>query len=764
MSKYISELSPAQQQAVTFYNGATLVIAGAGSGKTRVLTYRIAYMIEQGVAPNSILSLTFTNKAAEEMRKRITTVVGAKLSREILMGTFHSVFSKILRCDSAALGFTDSFTIYEPSDCKNLIKTIVKDMGLDEGKYIPKMIYNKISLLKNNLTTPQIYASNDIFLSEDRKRGLSEFANIYKSYMVRCKKNNAMDFDDLLLYTNILLRDRPDILKKYQQKFKYILVDEYQDTNSAQYLIVRKLAETHGNLCVVGDDAQSIYSFRGAKIENILRFNKDYPKASIVKLEENYRSTQTIVSAANCVIAKNSNQIKKNVFSTKEHGENISLIRAFTDKEESIAIRKSIEQEIDKGIQYGDIAVLYRTNAQSRSIEEQLRIRQIPYKIHKGTAFYQRAEIKNILAYVRLITNQHDDEAFKRVINFPARGIGNTSLEKISLYAKENTLSLWDATSLNNPDQMGIRGVASKNITNFISLIEKYRELAKDNDAYNIVYELIGESGILSQYRENQDPEAQTAYENIEELVNSLKSQCEMTLKEEDQTLTIKTWIENVALLTDTEAQSDQGDNKVTLMTIHSAKGLEYNTLYIAGVEEGMFPSTGANENNNELEEERRLFYVAITRAIRKLTISYALSRYKWGSSTNTIPSRFIAEIDAKYYDCPELMTAKGAYEQTEDTQPIQRNFYQSKPTIQRGLVGQKADTTQFKSMPQYQKGESIACSGDISIGDKVEHDRFGRGEVLSMEKTSLDTKITVKFDVSGEKNLLMKFAKLKKI
>lgn len=790
MNDFTKQLSEIQYKAVTNYEGASLVIAGAGSGKTRVLTYRIAYMIQQGIAPHHIVALTFTNKAASEMRERITAMISASQSRGIVMGTFHSIFGKILRAEATTLGFTDSFTIYEPSDCKNLIKNIVRDLKLDETKYDPKVIYSRISLAKNNLVTPQIYEKNEIALAEDRKRGMSEFVSVYRNYMFRCKQNNAMDFDDLLLYTNILFRDHPQALEKYRDRFRYVLVDEYQDTNSAQYLIVRKLVEKHGNICVVGDDAQSIYSFRGAKIENILRFQKDYPQATVIKLEENYRSTQNIVGAANCVIAKNSRQLKKTVFSSKPAGEKITLIRSFTDKDEAVALRKEIESQAAAGVSYGDMAILYRTNSQSKALEDQLRVRQIPYKIHKGQSFYQRAEIKNILAYVRLVANESDDEAFRRIINFPARGIGAVSIEKMATVAQDRKLSLWNAVALTPPEEIGLKGATAKSVATFVAVIEKYREASTSQDAYTVVYDLIREAGILSLYRDNTDPEAQSAYENIEELVNSLKQQCEQCEKEEGKKLLVKEWIQDVTLLTDVDTESKEEGNRVTLMTIHSAKGLEYDTVFIAGMEEGTFPSQRSVESVEEIEEERRLFYVAVTRAIRKLVVSYSLSRYKWGSSMNTIPSRFIAEIDARYYDDPELMTARGAYapesETSSATDTFSRGGYSGRYGSSReengygsrsssGVSGTKYDTPppvrrsdpsaglkSLSKLPHASATEPVA--GEIVVGSRVEHDRFGRGEVVSLEEGAGDVRVTVKFDISGQKTLLLRFAKLKKI
>ena len=785
MINYKEILSDIQYKAVTNYNGASLVIAGAGSGKTRVLTYRIAYMIENGVEPNSILSLTFTTKAAEEMRERIKTVVSYQKSRQLWMGTFHSIFARILRSEAPAIGFTEAFTIYDSSDSRNLINAIIKEMRLDEKKYEARIITSRISLAKNGLVTPQMYSSNTSSIGDDIKQGFGEFHNIYRTYMIRCKQNNVMDFDDLLLYTNILFRNE-DIVKKYQQIFKYILVDEYQDTNSAQYRIVQKLAEGNGNICVVGDDAQSIYSFRGAKIENILRFKKDYPKAIVITLEENYRSTQTIVNAANSIIANNKSQLKKNVFSKKDIGEQIALRRAFTDKQEALEIRKIIENEFDNGAKYKDMAILYRTNAQSKVLEDELRLRQIPYHIHKGHSFYQHAEIKHILAYVRLIANGADNEAFKRIVNFPVRGIGKTSLDTIISYSATNGYTLWDAVALFPIENVGIRGSALRGIGTFVQLIEKYRELSKELDAYALLYAFVSESGILQQYRDTNNPEKESAYQNIEELINSIKQQCDNHLNETGETLRITDWIKEVILLTSEQSEEDKlaQNNKVTLMTIHSAKGLEFDVVFIAGVEEGMFPAQRTVESLSELEEERRLFYVAVTRAIRKLVISYSLSRYKWGSLTNTTPSRFVKEIDAKFYDKPEYISSDDAFSDT-DGNTEKKNFASR-------VFGNTTNTSSYtrekftpKTQPQPQSrveqrpasvqnmkrvgvrseaGENVQSNDSFSVGDLVNHDRFGQGVIRSMEKTSTDTKVSVEFKESGSKNLLLKFAKLKKL
>lgn len=784
VSEYLSQLSDVQRAAVTQYEGPSLVIAGAGSGKTRVLTYRIAHMIDRGVDPRHILALTFTNKAAREMRERISAIVPPQASRAIWMGTFHSVFSRMLRSEAERLGFPSSFTIYETSDSHNLVKEIIKEMNLSDEKYKPKEIFSRISLLKNNLTTPQIYCNNASMTADDVKAGRGEFGNIYRAYMARCKQNGAMDFDDLLLYTNILLRDHPDVLAKFQEQFRYILVDEYQDTNFAQYLIIKKLSERNRNICVVGDDAQSIYSFRGAKIENILRFQKDYPSAAVHKLEENYRSTQTIVNAANSVISKNSAQLKKKVFSRKEVGEKVVLNRAYTEKEEAIAISRDIAVRHDMGTPLKNMAILYRTNAQSRALEEALRVRGIGYKIYGGLSFYQRAEIKHVIAYVRLIVNHRDDEALKRIINVPARGIGNTTIGKIAEYSAANGLSMWETITKFTPEQMGIRGVAVKKLSGFIETIRELQQSVDEKDAYEFVYEVARRSGLIALYQDNPAPESQSAYQNIEELVNSLKQQTELALKEEGAPLMTKKWIEEVTLLTDMDNEQGVGEDKVTLMTIHASKGLEYDCIYLAGVEEGIFPSPRSTESSVDLEEERRLFYVALTRAIKRIMISFSLSRFKWGSVTNSTPSRFIKEIDREYLDEPELLdnpfSAETEEEEEEPRTAFGKRFgnasYGKRPnrfTPKEGTPRRPAAPPQgnFRRMeptaaprPKEEETGRRLEAGDLSVGCRVSHDRFGKGTVEAFEEFAGDIKASIKFDSGENKVLLLKFAKLKRI
>ncbi|MBR5484678.1 MAG: UvrD-helicase domain-containing protein [Alistipes sp.] len=665
-STILQGLNKAQYDAVVNYEKPSLIIAGAGSGKTRVLTSRIAYMLEQGIKPWNILALTFTNKAAEQMRSRIEQMVGPT-ARHIRMGTFHSVFSRILRENAERIGFTQSYTIYEPSDCKNLIKTICKEMGLGDDKYKPTKVLSRISFAKNCLVTPGAYVANSTYATEDRQMQMPRFGEIYVEYCRRCKQNGSMDFDDLLLQTNILLRDCPDVLEQYQRLFEYILVDEYQDTNYAQYIIIRRLSQLHGRVCVVGDDAQSIYSFRGAKIENILSFRNDYPQALTFKLEQNYRSTQTIVNAANSVIERNSRRMDKKCFSAGDEGEKIHIVRSYTDREEADDIANALRDRIRQtGDGWNEVAILYRTNNQSAVMETALRRRGIPYRIYKGSSFYDHKEIRDMLAYIRLIINPKDDEALKRVINYPARGIGDTTVSRIEQLARERGQSMWEAidalvaeaATLGDPMQKTI----ARKVTEFVNLIRSLGDVRREKGLYDFGLEVASRSGILASYRADNTPESTSAVDNIEELLNSMQlftEQCEAEIRagerEEENKPTIEEWLQNIMLLTDMDNKEEDGsDDKVTLMTVHSAKGLEYKYIYIVGCEERLFPSERAMESPDGLEEERRLFYVALTRAKAEATLSYCEMRFKWGNMEFSSPSRFLQEIDTQYVDCDE--------------------------------------------------------------------------------------------------------------
>lgn len=660
-SPILRGLNPAQYDAVVNYDAPSLIIAGAGSGKTRVLTSRIAYMIEQGVAPFNILALTFTNKAAESMRERIAQMLPDNRSRYIRMGTFHSVFSRILRENAERIGFTDSFTIYEPSDSKNLIKTIVRELNLPDEKYKPNVLASRISYAKNCLVTPGAYLANSVYATEDRQAQIPEFGNIYNIYCQRCKRNGAMDFDDLLLQTNILLRDCPDVLVRYQEQFRYILVDEYQDTNYAQYTIIRRLSQTHSKVCVVGDDAQSIYSFRGAKIENILSFKKDYPSAMVFKLEQNYRSTRTIVDAANSVIARNSKRMEKHCFSDGDVGEKIRILKAYTDREEAEMVVTDLRDKVRAADDdWSEAVILYRTNNQSAVLEDNLRRRGIPYRIYKGSSFYDHKEVKDLMAYIRLVINPRDDEAFKRIVNYPARGIGDTTVQRIAQLAAERGQSMWEAVDalVAEPAADPVQRTIARKVADFVAMIRALSLARNDKGLYDFGLEIASRSGIIAAYRAENTPEAASALDNIEELLNSMqefKERCDAEIRNgerpEEETATIEEWLQNAMLMTDMDKDNPDDNNKVTLMTVHSAKGLEYKYVYIVGLEENLFPSQRAAESPDGIEEERRLFYVALTRAKVSATISYAEMRFKWGNMEFSRPSCFLREIDPRYVE-----------------------------------------------------------------------------------------------------------------
>ena len=660
-SQILQGLNPAQRAAVENYDVASLIIAGAGSGKTRVLTSRIAYMIEQGVAPYNILALTFTNKAAEQMRSRIAQMLPDSRSRYIRMGTFHSVFSRILRENADRIGYPESFTIYEPSDCKNLRKTIFRELNLSDDRYKPNAIASRISYAKNSLVTPGAYLANSVYAAEDRQAQIPEFGNIYNIYCQRCKRNGAMDFDDLLLQTNILLRDCPDVLARYQELFKYILVDEYQDTNYAQYVIIRRLSQLHSKVCVVGDDAQSIYSFRGAKIENILSFQKDFPDAKVFKLEQNYRSTRTIVEAANSVIVRNSKRMDKHCFSAGDVGEKIRILKAYTDREEAEMVVSDLRDKVRAaGDAWSEAVILYRTNNQSAVLEDNLRRRGIPYRIYKGSSFYDHKEIKDMLAYIRLVINPRDDEAFRRIVNYPARGIGDTTVQRIAQLAAERGVSMWEAVDalVAEPVTDPVQRTIARKVAEFVAMIRALSFARNDKGLYDFGMEIASRSGIIAAYRTENTPEATSALDNIEELLNSMqlfKEQRDAEIRGGERTAeeeaTVEEWLQNVMLMTDMDKDDPEDSNKVTLMTVHSAKGLEYKYVYIVGMEENLFPSQRASESADGMEEERRLFYVALTRAKVSATISFAEMRFRWGNMEFSHPSRFLREIDPRYID-----------------------------------------------------------------------------------------------------------------
>jgi len=761
---YLEGLNEPQRQAVEQTEGPSLVIAGAGSGKTRVLTFRIAHLLQQGVRPYRILSLTFTNKAAREMKERIGQVVGQEVATNIWMGTFHSIFAKILRYESSALGYPSSFTIYDSSDSKNLIKSIVKRMKLPEKAYKPGAILSRISSAKNDLITPIAYSRDTNRISADKASQMSMIYEIYSQYMRECYKSGVMDFDDLLLNTNILFRDHPEILKKYQERFDYIMVDEYQDTNFSQYLIIKKLAQNHQNICVVGDDAQSIYSFRGAKIENILNFRNDYPDYKMFKLEQNYRSSQTIVNAANSIIANNQKQIQKNTFSANEVGKPIRVIKAYSDTEEGFIVCNDIfETRMREHCEYEDFAILYRTNAQSRVFEEALRKKNLPYKIYGGLSFYQRKEIKDLLAYFRIVVNPMDQEGIKRVINYPARGIGKTTVERLEAAAVTSGKSLWEIVANPGSVSTGLNAGAQKKVFAFASLVSQFMAKMGSLSAYDLAEEIATASGILHDLKEDKTIEGQGRLENVSELLNGIKDFV-ITRLEQGEPAGLVNFLEEVSLLTDQDNENPDDMNKVTLMTIHSAKGLEFKNVYIVGVEEGLFPGSQSSESEKDLEEERRLFYVAVTRAEKNATITFAKSRYKYGEVINSKPSRFIREMDQSYLK----LSAEGILE-GNSLRPSPGN---SSPVFRSSSPLRRASEVQNKVKFNYSKASNsgskvplnykAGAQETIEVGMKVEHERFGIGEVMSIDGVAPDLKATVVFNNAGSKQLLLKFAKLK--
>ncbi|MDR3180795.1 MAG: UvrD-helicase domain-containing protein [Prevotellaceae bacterium] len=750
MSSFLEALNPAQRDAVVNYQGPSLIIAGAGSGKTRVLTYRIAYLLEQGVAPYSILALTFTNKAANEMKARIGQLVGPDKVRRLWMGTFHSVFAHILRAEAQHLGFPSSFSIYDTTDSRSVVKSCIKELGLDEKVYKPSSIFGRISLVKNNLITPSAYAANANLLAGDAAMRCPQTHEIYRLYAQKCRLSGAMDFDDLLLFTNILFRDFSDALEKYRRYFRYILVDEYQDTNYAQYLIIKRLAEPERNISVVGDDAQSIYSFRGARIENILNFKNDYPEYKEYKLEENYRSTQNIVNAANSVIEKNTMRLNKTCFSRAETGEKIGILKAYTDQEEAFMVVSSIAQHAQgEHKSYDEFAILYRTNAQSRVFEEALRRKNIPYKIYGGTSFYQRAEIKDMIAYLRLATNPNDSEAFKRAVQVPPRGIGDVSMEHLEAKAMAEEKSIYDTLHHFSAEEMGLRSPAYKRLTDFMALIDELSAQQFQCDAYDYAMNVGKRSGLLAAYYEDKTPEGVARYENLEELFNSVKEFVEGRKAEagEEELVTIHEYLENVALLTDMDREK-KDEPKVSLMTVHSAKGLEFRYVFVVGMEESLFPGSMSMYSPESIEEERRLFYVALTRAKHKATVSFAQSRYSWGKQTSNPPSRFLSDIDDKYLETPvaekrqdDIFSPLAKKETGFGQRPVKRT-----PVLNR------------RPIPDFRPDDPAL----IKEGMAVEHERFGRGTVKRIEGDASNVKAIVDFEAEGAKTLLLKFARLR--
>lgn len=757
----LSQLNDSQRRAVEYNDGPSLVIAGAGSGKTRVLTYKIAYLIEQGMAPWNILALTFTNKAANEMKTRIAKLVGDDKAHSIQMGTFHSVFARILRQEAEAIGYKSQFTIYDETDSRSLIKTIVKEMELDDKIYKPASVHARISMAKNHCMTADDYTRDRELYERDNDSKMPAVGKIFVQYEHRCRVSNAMDFDDLLMITYRLFRENETIRQKWANRFRFILVDEYQDTNRVQQKIVELLAKENQKVCVVGDDAQSIYAFRGAEIDNILDFNRTYPNSKLFKLEQNYRSTQIIVQAANSLISHNQRQIRKNVFSENAEGEKLVLRNAYSDKEEAAIVCKDIKKLcINESLDYDDFAILYRTNAQSRSFEEECRKQGIPYKIYGGLSFYQRKEIKDIIAYYRLVVNPSDEEAFKRIINYPTRGIGPTTINKIAEVAQQFGVSYWEVCL--DPQYYGLKlgGAAASNIKTFVALILGFAEKVETSDAYELGKEIYLQSGMHKDLFSSKDPEYISRQENMEEFMAALQDFVEEKHETGEEEATLDGFLQEVALQTDKESE-DGNAHKIAMMTVHAAKGLEFPVVFIVGMEENVFPSMLSMQSAREMEEERRLFYVAITRAEKHCILTCAKSRWRYGRMENFMPSRFLRDIDPQYLrvsvgneasferQTQKPMRQRPSFMHTQPVVPQRPTIPTNLKPIQRTAVAQ---TTAVSSAPSQ--------SHNLSVGTVIEHQRFGIGTVISVEGTGENTKATVEFRNTGTKQLLLKFAK----
>ena len=774
MEEYLNQLNESQREAVVYNEGPSLVIAGAGSGKTRVLTYKIAYLVHLGLAPQSILALTFTNKAAREMKERIAAITGEHTARRLWMGTFHSIFSRILRYEAEHIGYPSSFTIYDTTDSKSLLKAIIKEMQLDDKVYRPGMVQSRISNAKNALVTWKTYEQSKELMQHDIDSKVPLLREIYKRYQNRCQQAGAMDFDDLLLQTNILFRDHPQVLEKYRGFFQFVLVDEYQDTNFAQHLIVQELCEQHRRICVVGDDAQSIYSFRGANIGNILQFKNQYPGCRIFKLERNYRSTQNIVNAANSLIHKNKEQIQKNVYSEKEEGSKVRVSASYSDYEEGYAVASAInEMRLRRDCDYADFAILYRTNAQSRILEEALRKRGIPYKIYGGLSFYQRKEIKDIISYFRLIVNPHDEEAFKRVINYPSRGIGDTTVGKLISAATENNVSLW--TVLNAPIDyaLPVNSGTAKKLTDFREMMERFMEQNIRLSAEEMAAIVVKESGLVSTLFQDRSVEGISKQENLQELLKGIAEFCELRREEGVEQVSLADFLSEVSLLTDQDNDKDEQANKVSMMTVHAAKGLEFRNVFVVGLEEDLFPSQMAKDNPRAVEEERRLFYVAITRAEENCVLTYAKSRFRNGQSAMCSPSRFLKDIDVQFLELPAdpsadtFAAARERFQRPAFTSPFQQPRAMEKeeatfvsPVAQAAQRQRLTKVGTATSTPMSSSAPASDLSG-LRVGAKVRHDRFGEGEVVAIEGDGGNAKATVSFTHFGQKQLLLKFARL---
>ena len=800
MNHFLDELNSIQREAAKSTEGPVMIIAGAGSGKTRVLTYRIAHLIEKNVDTFNILALTFTNKAAKEMKERIAKIIGHSEAKNLWMGTFHSVFAKILRIEAEKIGYPNNFTIYDTEDSKSVIKEILKQFNLDDKIYKPSLVLNRISDAKNKLISPQHYQNNILTQQEDQNSRKPLLGQIYATYQKRNFKTGAMDFDDLLYQTNVLLRDFPDVLLKYQNKFRYISVDEYQDTNFSQYLIIKQLAARFQNICVVGDDAQSIYAFRGANIQNILNFEKDYPDLKTYKLEQNYRSTKTIVAAANQIIANNKEQFKKTVFTENEEGYLLKVIKANTDNEEGQKIANHIfETKAQNQIMNSDFAILYRTNAQSRSFEEALRKLNIAYKIYGGISFYQRKEIKDLLSYFRLIINNSDDESIKRIINYPARGIGQTTIDKLTVAALEHDISLWTVISNLKEFNLGINAGISTKINDFVTQIKSFNLLLAYKDAYELANQIAVSCGIVKELYNDKTPEGVSRYENIQELLNGIKDFVEQPRTPQENELneviksvidpsnstefneetdyslkTLDEFMQEITLLTNVDKEDDKDGDKVSLMTVHAAKGLEFKYVYIVGLEENLFPSQLSISSRSDLEEERRLFYVAITRAEKQAILSFATMRYRFGNITYCEPSRFINEIDDKYLDYPKENIQKKF---SDDSFGGYRTNYLKNNKLDENALTNNEKTKAITFNPSNKKlikiNSNLSSSSSILdtklnknliAGDWVLHDKFGKGQISVLEGNWPETKANILFENVGQKSLLLKFARLNKI
>lgn len=776
---FIQQLNTAQREAVLYTDGPQLVIAGAGSGKTRVLTYKIAHLLSLGYEPWRILALTFTIKAANEMKERIAGLVGRATASRLWMGTFHSIFSRILHANAEVLGFRKDFTIYDTADSRSLLKTIIKEMQLDDKIYKPAAVQSVISNAKNALITPSAYAANAELRDMDSKQKRPMMHNIYRVYWERCFRAGAMDFDDLLLYTNILFRDHPDVAQRYRDFFRYVLVDEYQDTNFSQHLIVNQLCRDHRRLCVVGDDAQSIYSFRGANIGNILNLRNEYPDLRIDKLEQNYRSTQNIVDAANAVISKNKQQIPKRVFSEKERGSKVQLLSAYSDYEEAFLVANRIkEMRLLNAQPYNDFAILYRTNAQSRVLEDALRKRNMPYRIYGGLSFYQRKEIKDAVAYFRLTINPNDEEAFKRVINYPARGIGDTTVAKVLACAQTHNVGVWSVITQPSEYNLPVNAGARNKLSAFCDLIDSFRSLVIEKPLADTVEQILRRSGIINDIYATDTPENISRQENIQELINGVQEFVTQREEEGSDATTLADFLAEISLITDQDNGDESDNDKVTLMTIHSAKGLEFRNVIITGLEEDLFPSILSIDNPQQIEEERRLLYVAITRAQQNCILTYAKSRFRNGKTATCRPSRFIKDLDSRYVDMPDNIDSPFA-SASQQTMSWNTTFVSRKSATE--FRSEKHSYTVFKDPAEtphlkpvagskrllnsddttaQQRDSIVSQAGTLRPNMRIRHDRFGLGTVESIEGSGDNCKISVLFDNVGRKQLLLKFAK----